>query len=189
MTIPVPRARSVATWLGQVAAWCVLLVAVGALAAAVVVPRVGGGTPYSILTGSMEPTLRPGDLVVVRPADIDRIGIGSVITYQLESGQPSTATHRVVAIGWQAGERVVRTQGDANNVPDRHWVRAAQIRGELWYRVPWLGHLHSAMSFSQRTLLVNVAAGGLLAYAAVMFTGAWRERRRSHASPLDEVPT
>lgn len=175
----VSRARTATAWLGQVAAWTVLFTALAVLAVAVVVPRLAGATPYSILSGSMQPALRPGDLVVVRPGDPDRIGIGSVITYQLEPGRPTTATHRVVAIGWRNGERLVRTRGDANAAVDADWVRPVQLRGELWYRVPWIGRLHSALSGQQRALLVRATAGALAAYALWMFAGAHRDRRRA----------
>lgn len=182
------RTRRAAAWSGQVAAWVVLFAAVAVLAVAVVVPRLFGATPYSILSGSMQPSLEPGDLIVVRPTEIDDIGVGSVITYQIESGQPTVATHRVVAIGWRDGERVVRTQGDANNTPDAEWVRAVQIKGEVWYHAPFLGHLHSALSGSQRDLLVKAVAGSLLAYAAWMFVSAARDRRRPAPVSGDASP-
>src|SRR5690606_872464 len=48
----------------------VALVALLALAAAVaVVPRVMGGAALTVLTGSMEPTYAPGDMVVAVPQD------------------------------------------------------------------------------------------------------------------------
>jgi signal peptidase len=112
-------ARAAASWIGQVVAWCVILGAVAVLAAAVVVPRLGGATPYTVLTGSMEPRFPPGTLVVVRPVPIEEVGIGDVITYQLHSGDPTVVTHRVVGVSTTlGGEQSLITQGDANDIPD-----------------------------------------------------------------------
>lgn len=147
--------------------------------ACVLVPRVFGAEPYVVLTSSMEPALPPGTLVVVRPVDPDEIGTGSVITYQLESGKPQTVTHRVVGVGAEgSGERVFTTRGDANDAADLEPVRAVQVRGELWYRVPWVGRFVNQVSPGHRALVEAVLVGLLLAYAAWMFGSAGRGRVR-----------
>ena len=51
--------RPVAAWFGQVVAWAVIVAVVSVLAVAVLVPRVTGATPYTILTGSMRPSFPP----------------------------------------------------------------------------------------------------------------------------------
>ena len=85
-------------WLGQLLAWMVILAVTTMLVATVGVPRATGATPYGVLTGSMRPELPPGSLVIVRPTAAADIGVGDVITYQLESGRPEVVTHRVVAV-------------------------------------------------------------------------------------------
>lgn len=177
-----------AAWTGQVVAWIVLFAALAVLAVAVLIPRAFGATPYAVNGSSMEPTLRRADLIVVRPGDVSELGIGSVITYQLESGEPTVATHRIVAVAFQNGERTFQTRGDGNNATDLEWVRPMQIKGELWYRVPRLGHLHSALTGGERQLLVTAVAGGLLAYSATMFVGAWRARGRQPEPTAEGLP-
>lgn len=169
-------------------AWAVMLVVGAAIAVAVLVPRLGGATPYTILTGSMRPHLPPGTLVVARPVAASDISIGTVLTYQLTSGDPTVVTHRVVAVAKDPqGAPLFQTQGDANPVPDPAWVRPVQVRGELWYAVPGLGYPSTALSGSQRQQLSVVFALGLFAYAAVMAVGALRDRRGSGplAAPED----
>ena len=120
--------------------WLVLGLAVAVVGAAVVVPRLTGSTPMTVLTGSMAPSYPPGTLVVVRPVAAEDIAIGDPITYQLRSGEPTVVTHRVVGIGYDGtGERVFSTQGDANESPDAVPVKPVQVRGEVWYAVPWFG--------------------------------------------------
>ncbi|GAA4099459.1 signal peptidase I [Nocardioides kongjuensis] len=172
------------SWIRQVVAWLVIIGVVVVLAAAVVVPRLAGATPYTVLTGSMRPDRPPGTLVVVRPVDPDDLAVGDVVTYQLESGEATVVTHRIVAIGNQLdGDLVLTTQGDANDVPDREPVKPVQVRGRLWYSIPYLGYVNNALSGKQRQVAVLVVSTGLVGYAAFMFVGAVRDRRRGRLAP------
>lgn len=171
-------ARRVLTLLRQVLVWSALLGLAAVLVIAVLVPRISGATPYVITTGSMRPDLPPGTMVVVRPVDAESIGIGSVITYQLNSGESAVATHRVVATSLDGrGERSWQTQGDANQAADPDPVRPVQVKGEVWYAVPYLGHVSGLLSPERRGRLVQGVAVVLAGYAALMFLGAVRERR------------
>lgn len=173
-------------WAGQVLAWLVILVAASAIAVGVLIPRIGGATPYTILTSSMEPNYPPGTLVVVRPTPAEEIGVGDVVTYQLKSGQRSVVTHRVTSVAYRAdGERQFITKGDANDGVDQAPVLPVQVRGTLWYAVPKLGWMSNAIGQDQRNSAVYVVAGGLGLYAAWMLGGALRERVRT-ARPTHE---
>ena len=167
-------------WLGQALAWAFVIAVAAVLTVTVAVPRFAGATPYTVLTSSMEPGMPAGSLVVVRPVDPDQLGVGSVVTYQLESGEAAVVTHRVVAIENAInGEQAFITQGDANDAADPEPVRFVQIKGEHWYALPHLGHVNKLLSGSQRQLAVYVVGALLLAYAAFMFTSSIRERGRS----------
>ncbi|MBF4161198.1 signal peptidase I [Nocardioides sp. CBS4Y-1] len=172
------RVRSNLRVVGSALGWLVSGLLFLVICASVLVPRVAGATPYTILTGSMTPKYPPGTLMVVRPVDLDRVEVGDVITYQVESGEPTVVTHRVVGVGYRAdGERVLTTQGDANKTPDAKPVRAVQVRGELWYAVPWVGHLGVLFSPDQRQRLTYLVAGGLFAYAAGIVVSGWLRNR------------
>jgi signal peptidase I len=176
--VPEIRLRGSLSWLGQVLAWLVILGVVVILAAAVLVPRLSGATPYTVLTGSMAPTYPPGTLVVVKPVDQDRVRVGDVVTYQLESGKPAVVTHRVTDITHNlAGKTRFTTQGDANESADVEPVRPEQVRGELWYSMPYLGYVNDVISAGQRQWAVLIVAVGLIGYAAAMFVAAFGERR------------
>lgn len=180
---PSPRlAASAAGWGGRVLAWVFLFAALAVLMVAVIVPRLGGATPYEVLTGSMKPGLPPGTLVVMKPASPTDIGVGSVVTYQLRSGEPTVVTHRVVEVRNSVeGDIEYITQGDANDVADEQPVRPEQIRGSLWYAVPQLGRVNSMINGQDRQLLVYGAAALLALYAGTMFAGAGRDR--AHRTP------
>ena len=170
--------RRTASFAGQVVAWVVILAVVAALVLAVLVPRIAGATPYTVLTGSMKPNYPPGTLIIAKPVEPDEVRIGDVVTIQLESGKSGFVTHRVVKVSTNLkGERSFTTQGDANNVADQDVRRPEQIRGKLWYSIPYLGYVNNALTGSQRQTAVYGVAGGLLLYAAYMFTGALRGAR------------
>jgi signal peptidase len=170
-------------WLGQVLAWAVILLACAALALGVVIPRLGGATPYTILTGSMQPKYPPGTLVVIKPVDPAALAVGDVATYQLHSGDPTVVTHRIVAVSQNMkGEYLFQFRGDANNVADDKWVMPIQIKGRLWYAVPWLGWTNKYIHGTTHRWVVDAVVVVLLGYALVMFGGSLRDRRKAMAS-------
>ena len=176
------------TFAWRVLVWMVLLAAIALLLVAVLIPRVAGASPYAVLGRSMEPALAQGSLVIARPVDPMSIRTGDVITYQLEPGRPTVVTHRVVQQGIDAdGKPVFRTQGDANDIPDKAWVQAVQVRGEQWYVLPDLGYLNRWLSGGVREWGVLAAGGGLALYAAYMFVSVAGDRIRAKGKD-QEVP-
>lgn len=183
MQKPVSRSASLVR---QAVAWAVMLCALGLLAVCVVVPRLGGATPYTIVTGSMRPTYPPGTLVVVKPISFDDINIGDTITYQLRSGEPEVATHRVIGRTIDAERRpVLITQGDSNPSPDAKRVVEKQVKGTVWYSVRHLGRVSSLLTSAQRHIVLSAVVIGLLGYAALMFISAARDRTRPRRRPDD----
>lgn len=160
-----------------------LLIVAGLAVVLIVIPKATGSTPLTVLTQSMEPTLPPGTLLVVKPAPLEDIRIGEVVTYQIVSGQPAVISHRVVAVESSSdGARTFVLKGDNNAEPDPSPVTAAQVRGVVWYSIPEVGYVNQLVNGS-RGWLIPVVAGILLAYSAAMITigvtSSVRRRRRS----------
>ena len=163
---------------GHAAGWTALLALVGLLVAVFVIPRAGGAETFTVLSGSMRPVLDPGDLVVVRPTDPENVGVGSVVTFQMKSGDPAVTTHRVVSQGVdETGGAVFLTRGDGNESADPVWIKGAQLRGTVWYSVPYVGFAAQAIPQSMREVLAAGAGAALLIYAMVVWTLGVRERR------------
>jgi signal peptidase len=160
-----------------------------ALAAAViVVPAATGSVPLTVLTSSMEPTLPPGTLIVVRPVEVADIRIGDAITYQIESGKPEVVTHRVISITSSSdGGTTFITQGDNNDAPDGRPVVPEQVQGRVWYSVPWLGYANNAVNGENRTWIVPVIAGGLFLYAGYMVASAVADAAKKRRNRNSEV--
>src|SRR5690606_21551192 len=79
---------------------------------------VGGLRGLSVQTGSMEPAVRPGDLVLVHKVAADTIQTGDIITFANPQNKRETITHRVKSVIRDGGPIRFITQGDANPMPD-----------------------------------------------------------------------
>ena len=181
-----PVLRAIATGLST--GFLLLMVLLATLV--IVLPLAVGGSPLTVLTSSMEPKLPPGTLVVVKPVPFDDIRVGEVVTYQLRSGEPELVTHRVIERALAAdGTVTLITKGDNNAVPDPAAVREVQVRGTVWYAIPYLGWVNTWLTGDTRAIVVPVLAGLLFAYAAWMIVSGIRERRarRAQADAGDAV--
>ena len=155
----------------------------------VLVPAVTGSTPYTILTSSMEPGLPPGTLVIVKPIDPVDIRIGTVITYQLDSGEPEVVTHRVIEIqgpNLPDADPSWITKGDANSAPDAKPVMSVQLRGAVWYSVPLIGWVNNVVNGDLRAVVIPVVAGLLFLYAGWSIVTSRIDKRRRRQREEDE---
>lgn len=131
----------------------------------------------SVLSGSMEPALQVGGVVVTRPVEAEAIEEGDIITFYSPLGEALT-THRVVArvAGVHDGERgsglavatpqeepsiYFRTKGDANEDEDPFIVPAQNVVGEVVFHLPYLGYVASFIQ-TRLGLLVTLFVPGLI---------------------------
>lgn len=86
-------------------------------------PICTGGKIYQIQTGSMEPTIKTGSYVLIRPSE--ELKTGQVVMFD-EPGSAVPIVHRVVALN--AGGKTLTTRGDANGADDAS-IDRSQVRG------------------------------------------------------------
>lgn len=119
----------------------VMLVAV-TLAILLVGVRIFGLTPYTVLSGSMEPTYHVGSLIYVKSVAVDELKVGDPITYHMESGV--VVTHRIVGIITDDDDPTVvrfQTKGDANNEADGTPIDSKNVIGKPMFSIPLLGYV------------------------------------------------
>lgn len=149
---------------------------------------VGADGSYVVLSGSMEPAIETGDVVLVKDVDTDTIGEGDVITY-VRSGEETPTTHRVISVEESDGERSFRTQGDANEDPDASPVPAEQVNGVIIFTIPYIGHVvefaNTPYGFAA---LVGVPFGLLFVSEAISFFRGSRGTKAASDSG-DEEPS
>ena len=120
--------------------WCAIGVVVG-LVALVTVPRTVGVTPFTVLTGSMEPALDPGDVVLSAPRSPLDVAPGDVVTFHDPSRDGELVTHRVESMRRTGAAVSFVTKGDANDVSERWTVPVDGTIGRAAVRVPDVGHV------------------------------------------------
>lgn len=111
-----------------------LLVALVAPFVVFAVPQlVGADHGFVVLSGSMEPAMSPGDVIIVDAGGA--IAVGDVITFQRGGDVPTT--HRVVDVV----DGAYRTKGDANENTDAGLVEPAQVLGRVVFVIPLMGYV------------------------------------------------
>lgn len=130
-----------------------------------------GHPVMSVLSGSMTPTIRTGDLVIddpVTPAQAASLHVGQVITFSSPTDHRDFFTHRIVAVLHGRGGAVsYRTKGDANDAPDALPVPSSAVVGVYRAKVPYGGYLLSALH--KPAVLALLVLSLLLALAASAF--------------------
>lgn len=168
---------SVSIWrrLAGLAGWAVVAVGV-ALALAIAGPLAFGDRPHTVLTGSMEPAISPGDVVIDEGIPPTAARVGDVVTFRDPEDQGKFLTHRVVGVRRDGSHLWFITKGDANNTRE-HWRVAADGQiGRVLYTVPWVGHVAVlARTPLGWVLLVGIPA---LLVAAEELVRIWRPRPR-----------
>ena len=132
-----------------------LLVALVVLATlALVAPRVAGWRPFTVLSGSMEPTYHVGSLIYVKDVEPSEIQVGDPITFVLNEDLV-VATHRVIEI--DAENQHFYTKGDANESPDSSPVHFNNLIGKPVFTIPYLGYLSDFLS-TEKGMIVGGCA-------------------------------
>lgn len=114
-----------------------ILIVFAAIAAVLILPVVFGCKSMAVVSGSMEPNIPVGSIVIVNEVDAEELEVDDVITYQISGG--TMVTHRIVAIDNE--NQCVTTKGDANDVEDGNPVAFSNIVGKKLFHVPLLGYL------------------------------------------------
>jgi signal peptidase len=160
-------------------ACCWLPLGAGAgLVVALALPFAGGARPYTVMSGSMEPAIDTGDVVIVRfirPADAR---LGDVVTFDDPRHSGRLITHRVRAMSYRGDRLRFVTKGDANTAVERWSVPERGRIARVAYRIPTVGRVELA-----------AGSGGLrlaLVVLPALLLGAWLIRLIWRAPPPGE---
>ena len=124
-------------WLANI----VMAVAIAITAVVVVGSWVGHWRFDTVLTGSMRPSIQPGDVEILVPQATSAIRVGQIVAFH-PPHQTFTVTHRVIALSHHHGVWIT-TKGDANNVRDP-WGAVHIIGSSVWVVhdvIPRLGYV------------------------------------------------
>ncbi|MBI2405602.1 signal peptidase I [Candidatus Microgenomates bacterium] len=96
-----------------------------------------------VRSGSMEPTIKVGDLVVVNSKGEGLLLYkeGDIVAFKGEKDPKILTTHRIVAVETKEGKLFYQTKGDANNAPDNGVVAEEKVVGKAIFLLPYIGRL------------------------------------------------
>lgn len=91
----------------------------------------------AIATGSMEPVIHKGDVVVIHELEDYRdLEVGKTIAFKYSN---VIIVHRIIKVEIDNGKYYYYTKGDANNSADNWVVDEGMIQGVISYRIPYIG--------------------------------------------------
>lgn len=99
-------------------------------------PAVIGWHPTTVMTGSMEPRLAPGDVVVSRPVAQAEIRLGQILLADDPDQPGHLRMHRFVTAG---PDDTLVTKGDANPQRDSTAIERSAVHGVAFLRIPVIG--------------------------------------------------
>ena len=158
----------------------------GGILALTVLPPVLRYQTYVVLSGSMEPTIHTGSVVVASAVDPSALQVGDIITF-LSPSQQENITHRIVAIhaGANGQGPSFITKGDANGVNDQQEIRYDHLAGKVTLTIPYVGYGFKFLGSSDMRFLMIVVPGILL--LGSWLWEVWRPESKPRP-PAEEVP-
>ena len=140
----------------------------------VTLPSVFGLKSLTVVSGSMEPTIETGSVVideVISPLDARP---GDIVTFK-DPLHPRQLTHRLQKMRVEGDTAYMVTLGDANDAPERWTVQTDGQIGRVVAHLPKLGYARAALGTRYAQLAV---LGAVLTLGAFLLVDMWRPRKR-----------
>jgi signal peptidase I len=158
--------------LGNALSMALTAIAVISLLGVSVLPNVLGYKTYVVLSGSMEPAIHTGSVVLALPVAPEALKVGDVIVYN-RSDVSESITHRIIQVEDNNGKPSFVTKGDANGAPDSWTVQYnGNTSGKIVLAVPYLGYAYSAVGSPQGRLIFLIVP--VIVLSAMWLAQIWR---------------
>lgn len=119
---------------------------------------------YSLYSSSMEPSISPGSLVIVRE-QTSAYDIGDVVAYWAKlNEQEVIIAHRIVRFGGN----VYVTQGDDNQEVDFTVIIPRLIVGKVIISLPYFGYIYSFLSHPVTAYFLVFVPGVYIAIVEIL---------------------
>ena len=106
-------------------------------------PSILGHRLYIVESGSMEPTIKMGSMIIVKELPASEIEVRDMVIFN-GNEKDERVTHRVVAIE-NNGESFI-TRGDANNMDDPYPREKSNVIGRIIFSIPFIGYIFDYLS-------------------------------------------
>ncbi|MFF0829660.1 signal peptidase I [Brevibacillus sp. NPDC003359] len=118
------------------------------------IPGIGKWKVLSVLTGSMEPAINTGDMVIVERYESTVPQTGDIVTYWKDEQSRSLITHRVIQ---RLENGYLQTKGDANQEADGGWTDPNRLIGKVIFTIPFAATLQQVIK--QPLVMLLILAG------------------------------
>jgi len=156
----------------------ILLGSVVLLILAVIVGMVLGLWRFTVIdTGSMRPTLDPGDVAVLTSEPTADLQKGQIVAFHPPGAPRLTVMHRVFSIDRRSTGVIIQTKGDANNATDQWHARIAG--NTVWHedlKMPKVGYL--AVWSQQRPVRLGMLIVIVILAVSILLGWIWRPTSR-----------
>ncbi len=147
----------------------VVTVTIGALFAEMLIPNLFGVDQYVVLSGSMEPAIPTGSVVLVNTHDKD-VKTNDVFTYYVETADGElNVTHRAIEVT----DSYIVPKGDANEESDGQ-IEPSRVKGKVVFHIPLLGYLVSHVTSKLKIVLIGWVV--LLNVLSIIFSYLFDEK-------------
>lgn len=157
-----------------------LAIIIFGVVAFLVAPRLGLTSPLElkiVRSGSMEPAIPTGSVVLIQPASDYQAG--DIITFGADTPTSIPISHRIVSIETKDGTIYYTTKGDANKTADQNETPANKVIGRVIFSVQAVGYI---LAFSKTqlgfALLVLIPAALIICYELIGIVQEVRALRR-----------
>ncbi len=132
-------------------------------------PNFLGIKTYVIISGSMEPSLQIGDIVIVKKVAQNELKQGDIISYR--QGQ-SVITHRIAEVIDKEGEVEYKTKGDNNNAEDSGIISYEMIEGKVVKHISQIGKI--AIILQKKGTIIFII---LILYIYILYSSSIKKKR------------
>lgn len=137
-------------------------------------PKVFGYELLTVLSGSMEPGIKTGSIIAVKPVkDPTKFKKGDVITFKAADNPNTLITHRIIEV--QKADSTVQyiTKGDNNDSKDPSPVTAGNVVAEYkGFTIPYVGQLMDFIQSKTGAIYLLIVPGVLMVLWSVF--SIWR---------------
>ena len=138
-------------------------------------PDLFGYKSMIVLSGSMEPTIMKGDLIIVKKANSNYLKTKDIIAFRNED--KTITSHRIIKVDKIDGKLYFKTKGDNNNTMDEDVVVAKDIEGIYVSRIPELGNFLMYIQTIQGFITVTMFL--LLIFSIYYFISSKIEKKKN----------
>jgi len=149
------RVKTLINW-----AFSILMASLILFAVSMLIFTILGWKFNPVVSGSMDPLIKTGDVVATQQVDPANVKVGDIITYYSpQIGK--VVVHRVIEK--QEGEQLnFVTKGDANESADPYLVPSENVLSKVGFHIPCLGYVSQFATSGSGIVLLFVLPGLLI---------------------------